>query len=167
MYNLDMVFKPDLTLDYRLIFDSLLKRIELKDQSGLSAKLKKLRDRILYAHAKVEAKVDNSIQNQFKYFFTIGDDTSAEQFVYYGVGDLLECMDFRDKLRACEKLKILTKEQIRLITKLNELRNNFSHRKAEDLKIYENEQNFSEAIAIIIDSLIVMRIVIIPKKNPF
>lgn len=153
------------TRDYRKIFDSLLDRIESKDEAGLSINLKKLRDRILYAHAKAEAKVENLIQNQFRLYCVLGDDTLVDQQVYYGVGDLLECMDFRDKLRACEKLKILTKEQTRLISKLNEIRNNFAHRKAEDLKIYEKEQNFSEAIRIIIDSLIVVRVLVIPNTK--
>lgn len=152
------------TTDYRKIFDSLLERIESKDEAGLNVNLKKLRDRILYAHAKAEAKIESLIQGQFRLFCMSGEDES-EQRVYYGVGNLLEFMDFRDKLRACEKLEILTKEEIQLISKLNELRNNFAHRKVEDLKIYDNEQNLSEAIRIVIDSLIIIRVLVIPAKN--
>lgn len=153
------------TSDYQKIFDSLLERIESKDETGLSIKLKKLRDRILYAHAKAEAKVENLIQDHFQHYFAWENILYLEQYIYYDIGNLLECMDFRDKLRACEKLKILEKKQIELILKLNELRNNFAHRKAEDLKIYENEQNFSNAIKIVIDSLVVVRVLIIPKKT--
>lgn len=153
------------TSDYQKIFDSLLERIESKDEADLSIKLKKLRDRILYAHAKAEAKVDNLIQDEFRHYCAWSEDISTERDVYEGVGELLGCMDFRDKLRACEKLKILTKEQIKFISKLNELRNNFAHRKADALKIYEIDQNFSEAIKIVIDSLIIVRVLVIPKKT--
>lgn len=160
-----MSFVVKNTSDYRKIFDSLLERIESKDQTGLSANLKILRDRILYAHAKAEAKVEMLIQDEFRHYCLWTDDIYVEQRVYYATGDLLSCMDFRDKLRACEKLKILTKKQLRLISKLNELRNNFAHRKAEDLKIYENDENFAEAIKVIIDSLVIIRVLVIPDKR--
>lgn len=153
------------TSDYQKIFDSLLERIELRDETGLTLKQKKLRDRILYTHAKIEAKIENLIQDYFRHYTVWSADITIERDIYEGIGELLECMDYRDKLRACEKLNILDKDQTKLATKLNELRNKFAHQKAQTLSSYEGDEKFSQAIKTIIDSLIIFRVIVVPDKN--
>lgn len=135
--------------------EKMLFRVEESDDKYLTGELKKLRDRIFYAHIRAEANVDAIISKEIIHFQRVTPDALDIAMAILKIYKVIERSTFKDKILAARKINGIKKETFKKLDALNDLRNDFAHPKIHLLKTkYAANKERIAAIDTVINALL-------------
>lgn len=135
--------------------EQMLDRVEGDDKNYLTGDLKKLRDRILYAHIRSEANIDALISREVLNFNRVVPDALDAAMAIIKVYKVLNKVFYKDKIVAAKNLSAISKDTFKKLDKLNDLRNAFTHPNINELKTkYKESSARIYAINIVINALL-------------
>lgn len=116
--------------------------------------IRELMHRIIFLHARVENMIEVVIVDKFLGFASTGLDLKKQKSETYigwsdltgSVGVFLEGLNFKRKLEIATKIKAISVDDAKVITKLNDIRNKLGHIKDKRYLEFQNRENYLNAL---------------------